>query len=99
MKEQESSSRLLPIPNLTHTFISRQKREDDCMDCLGRDWTSSHDVMERWKLISTCEGKNIVICKECTANELTGVSQHSKDHEFDVICFDTGSVTNTVWHT
>ena len=81
--------------NITLGFFIRQKREDDCMDCLGREWSTAKSIVERWK-VGACEGKNIVVCKSCTSNDLRGTAIDTWERAYNVLCFDTGTITNTV---
>ncbi len=49
----------------------------------------------KYKHIEACEGKNIMICKGCTAS-LYGVTVSTTERGHDVWCFDTGSFTREI---
>ena len=71
----------------------RRKREDDCLDCIHSQ-AASDVVYLDYRRRHQCLGKNLMVCKNCKAANLQGVSLHTYDGGFEVWCFDMGWVAD-----
>lgn len=84
------------LPKLADDMI-RRKREDDCIDCVGREWAASDYTYIRYsKEHANCTGKNVMVCKDCKAYTMEGVSLHEFSGGYEVWCFDAGIMRNMV---
>ena len=68
------------------------------LDNAGRQLLAQSDSrFNFYKTQDTCKDKSsIMVCKSCTATNLSGVSLSTTDGGFSIYCFDSGDITNNV---
>lgn len=72
--------------------------DGESMDHEGRKLLAqSDDRYNFYKNSDTCKAKSsLMVCKSCTATNLSGVSLSTRDGGFSIWCFDSGDITNNV---
>lgn len=56
----------------------------------------SIELLNTYKDVKRCEGKNVLVCKTCLEQFMDGVSLLVKEGNFNVWCLDSGDVHNYV---
>lgn len=65
----------------------RNRREDDCDDideCYKHRSRKAEILVHQYYTRVECAGRNVMVCKDCTLTDLTGLWLHDRNGSFEV---------------
>ena len=75
--------------------FTRFKREESCPTCANH-WSATDEIFRKYKRRRECQGSNLIVCKDCHAENIQEVALHEIDGGFEVWCIGAGLITNRV---
>lgn len=92
---RQSACTKLQEPDLMDVYICIMPGRDP-HDPSSRPPAQTDRVFKRYSKDDRCRGKNMMVCKSCSAVWLTDVSLQIQERPFSIWCMGAGLIVNTV---